>query len=187
MSVCASSPPSLSLRFLHATGLPTLLSTPLDVKLLILTRFIRLFAFGSSTLILASYLSALGITDSWIGFFMTATAIGDSALGFIFTFIADAAGRRAILMVGAAGMVAAGLVFATLEGYWVLLGAAVMGVISARCVFVFFLEPIVGGFDELRSEVLAGVKWDPFARSRNRRWRILLVRMRGWMFMLGMD
>lgn len=48
-------------------GLTTLSQSSKDVYLLLLTRFIRMFAYGSSTLILALYFEALGISDTQIG------------------------------------------------------------------------------------------------------------------------
>ena len=89
-----------------------------------------MFAYGSSTLILALYFSALGHSDAKIGLFMTLTLIGDVLISLALTFVADALGRRRILILGAGLMVLSGLVFATTSNYWILLFAAVVGVIS---------------------------------------------------------
>ncbi|MCQ6513169.1 hypothetical protein NPN18_25725, partial [Vibrio parahaemolyticus] len=56
---------------LSELGLVSLYNCKRDVKLLCLQRFVRLFAYGSSTLILVSYLEALGISKTRIGLFMT--------------------------------------------------------------------------------------------------------------------
>ncbi|PYI01083.1 MFS transporter [Aspergillus sclerotiicarbonarius CBS 121057] len=117
-------------KILAELGLSSVWQSPRDVKLLCAQRFVRLFAYGGSTLILASYLSALGIADDRIGLFMTLTLVGDVAISFLLTLFADAMGRRAVLALGSALMVGSGILFATVGNYWVLLAAAVFGVIS---------------------------------------------------------
>ncbi|PWY85095.1 MFS transporter [Aspergillus heteromorphus CBS 117.55] len=117
-------------KILTELGLRSVWQSPRDVKLLCAQRFVRLFAYGGSTLILASYLSALDIADERIGLFMTLTLIGDVAISFLLTLFADAMGRRAVLALGSALMVGSGLVFGTVGNYWILLAAAVFGVIS---------------------------------------------------------
>ncbi|OOF94470.1 hypothetical protein ASPCADRAFT_208154 [Aspergillus carbonarius ITEM 5010] len=131
----SASPPDsrgtrLHQKILAELGLSSVWQSPRDVKLLCAQRFIRLFAYGGSTLILASYLSALGIADDRIGLFMTLTLVGDVAISFLLTLFADAMGRRAVLALGSALMVGSGMLFATVGNYWVLLAAAVFGVIS---------------------------------------------------------
>ncbi|KAL4959201.1 putative MFS transporter [Aspergillus stella-maris] len=122
--------PSLLARTLEEIGLTSLWTSPLDAKLLIAQRFVRLFAYGGSTLILASYLSTLGISDARIGLFMTLTLVGDVAISFLLTLFADGLGRRAVLALGSVLMIGSGIVFAMTGNYWVLLAAAVFGVIS---------------------------------------------------------
>ena len=119
-------------KALEEVGLVSLWRSPLDTKLLCLQRFVRLFGYGSSTLILVSYLSALEISKSRIGLFMTLTLIGDTLLSFLLTIFADALGRRAILLLGAVLMAVSGVVFALVGNYWILLIAAIVGVISPR-------------------------------------------------------
>lgn len=119
-------------RILAELGLTSVWQSPRDVKLLCAQRFVRLFAYGGSTLILAAYLSALDISDERIGLFMTLTLVGDVAISFLLTLFADAMGRRAVLALGSALMVGSGILFASVGNYWVLLAAAVFGVISPR-------------------------------------------------------
>jgi MFS family permease len=124
---------SRSLRaLLKELGLITLFHASADTKILILQRFVRLFAYGGSTLILAAYLSDLGISDTRIGLFMTLTLVGDVLISFCLTLIADQLGRRWILVLGAALMSVAGIVFGLSGNYWVLLAGAIVGVISPR-------------------------------------------------------
>lgn len=111
-------------------GLSTLLHASRDVHILLLTRGIRMFAYGSSTLVLALYFAALGLSDTRIGLFMTLTLIGDVGLSLLLTLVADSLGRRKILIAGGVLMAMSGVVFAIATNYWLLLLVAVVGVIS---------------------------------------------------------
>lgn len=111
-------------------GIETLLSAPKDVYLILLTRTLRMFAYGSSTLILALYLSSLHNSDTLIGIFMTLTLLGDVLISLLLTFVADSLGRRKILLLGSVTMALSGVVFATTSSFPILLFAAVVGVIS---------------------------------------------------------
>lgn len=142
----ASAPPSLPARLAAELGVPALLSSPLDTKLLLLQRFLRLFAYGGSTLVLVLYLRALGISSSQIGLFMSLTLLGDVLISFLLTLFADGLGRRVVLAVGAGAMVGSGVVFACSGNYWVLLGAAVVGVISPRSVQDGWRDDWDGGY-----------------------------------------
>lgn len=122
--------PPLYSRVLAEVGLVTLFHSPRDVKLLCLQRFVRLFAYGVTTLILVAYLQALGHSRTRVGLFMTLTLAGDVVISFLLTLFADRLGRRSILSLGALLMAGSGAVFALCSGYWVLLLAAVLGVIS---------------------------------------------------------
>ena len=115
-----------------STGLTTFLSCPRDVKLLCLQRFVRLFAFGSSTLILVLFLSLLGNSKKLVGLFLTLTLVGDVVLSLLTTAVADAVGRRRLLVVGSVLMTMSGLVFATSSSFMLLLLASILGIISPR-------------------------------------------------------
>ena len=115
-------------------GVYSILGSTRDTKLLCLQRFIRLFAYGASTLILVLYLSSLGISEARIGLFMTLTLLGDVVISFGLTLFADGLGRRRILVLGAALMSASGVVFTFSGNYWVLVAASIFGVISPRWV-----------------------------------------------------
>jgi predicted MFS family arabinose efflux permease len=119
-------------KVLEELGLVSLYTSTIDTKLLCIQRFVRLFAYGSSTLILVAYLNAVGISETKIGLFMTLTLAGDVCISFLLTLFADALGRKAILALGAGLMTVAGAVFALFGNYWVLLLAAIVGVISPR-------------------------------------------------------
>lgn len=61
---------------------------------------------------------------------MTLTLLGDVLLGTYLTLIADRVGRRKVLLAGSFLMVLSGVVFAVCEEFWILLLAAIFGVIS---------------------------------------------------------
>ena len=113
-------------------GIFSIAQSSRDTKLLCLQRFIRLLAYGGSTLILALFLSSVGTSDARIGLFMTLTLLGDVVISFLLTLVADGLGRRRILMLGAALMSTSGIVFVLSGNYWVLVAASIFGVISPR-------------------------------------------------------
>jgi MFS family permease len=119
-------------RVLEELGLVSLYESPINVKLLCLQRFVRLAAYGATTLILVAYLEELGFSKTRIGLFMTLTLAGDVAISLLLTLFADGVGRKAILCVGALLMIGSGVVFALVGNYWGLLAAAIFGVISPR-------------------------------------------------------
>jgi MFS family permease len=127
-----------ALWLFRESGIKTVLTTSYDARILLTSRFIRMFAYGSSTLILALYFQALGHSDAKLGLFITLTLLGDVLVSLLLTAVADSIGRRQILLLGALLMTASGVVFATSSNYWVLLVAAVVGVISPRCVSLCF-------------------------------------------------
>jgi MFS family permease len=101
-----------------------------DVYIIIVARYVRLFAYGAVALILALYFQELGFSDEQIGLFMTLTLLGDVFISLLLTLVADYVGRRTILLFGAGAMAASGAVFATTSNYVALLLAAILGVIS---------------------------------------------------------
>jgi MFS family permease len=121
-------------HILHELGLHSLHHSPWDTKILILQRFIRFFAFGGSTIVLALYLHAISISDTHIGLFMSLTLVGD-VISFALTLLADGVGRKLILGAGALLMTMSGVVFAFTGNFWCLLAASVFGVISPKYVF----------------------------------------------------
>jgi MFS family permease len=111
-------------------GLRTMKSAGKDVYIIILARYLRLFAYGAAALILALYFEELGFSDAQIGLFMTLTLLGDVIISLLLTLMADSLGRRRTLFLGAAAMAISGAVFALTSNYVALLIAAVIGVIS---------------------------------------------------------
>ena len=101
-----------------------------DGWLLFLTRFLRLFAYGSLSVILVFYLVSLGLDESQTGLLLSLTLAGDVIVSLFLTTHADRFGRRRMLIVGAALMAGAGVAFACTHNYFFLLLAGTIGVIS---------------------------------------------------------
>ena len=101
-----------------------------DGWLLFLTRFTRLFAYGSLSMILVFYLTGLGLSASQTGMLLTLTLVGDTVVSLYLTTRADRIGRRRMLIIGAILMAAAGLSFAFTTKFLWLVIAGTIGVIS---------------------------------------------------------
>jgi MFS family permease len=101
-----------------------------DGWLLFVTRFARLFAYGSLSVILVFYLIGLGLTEGQAGLVLTLTLIGDVVVSLYLTTRADRIGRRRMLIVGSILMAAAGLAFACTSNLILLVIAGTIGVIS---------------------------------------------------------
>jgi len=101
-----------------------------DGRLLFATRFVRLFAYGALSVVLVLYLVGLGLSEADTGVLLTATLLGDTLVSLYLTTQADRIGRRRMLIVGTALMVAAGLAFAFTREMWLLVLAGTIGVIS---------------------------------------------------------
>ena len=90
----------------------------------------RLFAYGSLSVVLVFYLIALGLSESQTGMLLTLTLVGDVVVSLFLTTRADRIGRRRMLIVGAILMAAAGLAFACTKNLLLLIIAGTLGVIS---------------------------------------------------------
>ena len=101
-----------------------------DSSILFITRMVRLFAYGSLSVILLIYLAQIGLSDTQIGLLLTLTLLGDTIISLWLTTRADCVGRRRMLLAGAGLMVFGGTLFALTTSYAVLLIAAIIGVIS---------------------------------------------------------
>ena len=117
----------MSAATLFPAALRTLTS---DAWLLFLTRFTRLFAYGSVSVILVFYLVSLGLSESRSGLVLTLTLAGDIVVSLYLTTRADQFGRRRMLQVGAILMALAGLAFALTSNLIYLIIAGTIGVIS---------------------------------------------------------
>src|SRR5258708_26307231 len=91
-----------------------------DGRLLFLTRFTRLFAYGALSVVLVLYLTSVGLSESQTGLLLTLTLAGDTVVSLLLTTRADRFGRRRMLIIGAILMAGAGLTFAVTKNFWVL-------------------------------------------------------------------
>jgi MFS family permease len=89
-----------------------------------------MFSYGFLSVVLVLYLAGLGFSEGRIGLLLTLTLVGDTLISLWITLQADRLGRRRMLILGALLMVLAGLPFALSHGFWVLVLAATLGVIS---------------------------------------------------------
>jgi MFS family permease len=101
-----------------------------DVHVLFATRILRLFGYGFLSVILVLYLAAAGLSATEIGLLLTLTLVGDTIISLWITTSADRVGRKRMLVVGAALMILAGVLFALTRSFVPLLVAATVGVIS---------------------------------------------------------
>jgi len=101
-----------------------------DGWLLFVTRFTRLFAYGSLSVILVFYLVGLGLSSAQAGLVLTLTLVGDVVVSLYLTTRADRIGRRRMLITGSILMAAAGLAFACTSNVIFLIIAGTIGVIS---------------------------------------------------------
>src|ERR1700687_5627184 len=101
-----------------------------DAYLLFVTRFVRLFAYGSLSVVLVFYLIGFGLRESQTGILLTLALLGDTVISLYLTTRADRMGRRRMLIVGAILMAAAGLAFACTSNLVFLIIAGTIGVIS---------------------------------------------------------
>ena len=65
-----------------------------------------------------------------VGMFLTITLLGSACISYILTIKADKIGRRRVIMIGSCMMVLAGTTFAVSSNYYVLLCAAIVGIIT---------------------------------------------------------
>lgn len=111
-------------------GLTPVLKSPWDVHTLIMMRFFRLMAFGQISVILAQFFNAHGFSEDKTGLFMSLTLAGDVGLSLFLTTYGDRLGRKNVLLIGAGLMTLSGLIFFHESNYYLLLLAAICGVIS---------------------------------------------------------
>lgn len=102
----------------------------LDIPLLFATRIIRLFCYGFLSVVLVLYLSEAGLTEQQAGLLFSLTLAGDAGISLWLTTHADGFGRKRTLLIGALLMLGAGLVFLFTNDLFILMIAAIIGVIS---------------------------------------------------------
>src|SRR6266566_7958003 len=114
---------SPSSHWLPATATP-------DAAVLLASRGVRAFADGYVSVLLPVYLLGLGFDGLQIGAVATATLIGSAALTLLVGFIAHRFRARPLLSSAALLMVATGVGFVLVHGFWPLLIVAFVGTVN---------------------------------------------------------
>jgi MFS family permease len=164
-------PRTILSRIADFLGITSLNSIGRDAYIIIALRSLRMFTAGIPSLILALFFASLKFPDSRIGVFMTLTLLGDVMLSLLLTLIADKLGRRRILFMGSVMMAGSGVVFALSESFWILLIAAVFGIISVT-------GGDCGPFRAVEESILSGLT-DEKTRSDVLSWYVTATTMAG--------
>jgi MFS family permease len=107
-----------------------------DSRVLFATRAIRLFAYGFLSVQLVLFLDLIRLSPFKSGMLLTLTLLGDAVVSVLLTTHADRMGRRRTLLIGAALMLGAGVVFAVVAPYT---NPDVHGWLVANAAFVLLL------------------------------------------------
>jgi MFS family permease len=105
-------------------------SATADARRLLATRALRGFADGAVSVLLADYLSAIGMSPLQIGAIVTGTLLGSAALTLAVGLLGHRLGRRRLLLGAAALMFVTGLGFLGVTAFWPLLVVAVAGTLN---------------------------------------------------------
>ena len=101
-----------------------------EVARVVTARALRGFADGFVSVLLATYLTAIGLSPFQIGAGITGTLIGSAALTLGVGLSAHRLPLRSLLLVASGLMLATGLGFAAVTGFWLLLVVAVLGTLN---------------------------------------------------------
>ena len=101
-------------------------ATP-DASLLLQTRAIRALGDGLVSVVLAAYLTSIGLTETEIGMVIAATMLGSAALTLAVGLRASSYPRRRLLRLMSVLMIATGIGFAAFTSFWPL---AIVGLIG---------------------------------------------------------
>ncbi|CAI5759946.1 unnamed protein product [Candida verbasci] len=108
----------------------SLIQSSSDIRILWCSVIFRMASYGLTNQVLTLYLKSININEFKIGIFMTCTLIGDTLISYYLTWNADRIGRKAVMGIGAIMMIISGIIFAICENFYILLIAAILGVIS---------------------------------------------------------
>ena len=121
-----------------------------DRPLLYASRGLRMFAYGSLSVILALYLAGRGLSTFQIGLLFSVALAGGAETTVVVTARADRWGRRRTLATSGLLLAAAGLALVSTGNFPLLLLAAVLGSLSPG-------GTEVGPFQSLEQAALAAV------------------------------
>jgi MFS family permease len=105
-------------------------SASADAKLLLITRGLRGFADGAVSVVLPSYLVAIGFDAFAIGAIVFGTLFGSAALTLAVGFAGSRLPPRRILIVASGLMFLTGIAFFSVSGFWPLFVIAVVGTMN---------------------------------------------------------
>jgi MFS family permease len=117
-------------------------SATLDGKLILATRALRGLADGAVSVILPSYLTAIGFSPLKVGAIVFGTLLGSAALTLWVGLATDRLGRRRVLLAASALMLLTGIGFATLTSFWPLFAIAVIGTLNPSAGDVSLFLPV---------------------------------------------
>jgi len=117
-------------------------STTADGKRLLATRALRGLADGAVSVLLPSYLTAIGFSALRVGAIIFGTLIGSAALTLWIGLLAHRLGRRRVMLAACALMFATGLGFATVTAFWPLFVVAVIGTLNPSAGDVSLFLPV---------------------------------------------
>lgn len=127
---------------LRTTELLALRGLRPDGQVLLLTRVVRMFAYGFLAVILALYFTELGWENSQVGALLTITLAGNAFITLAITTRADRIGRKKMLLFSAALMLAAGITLLLTDNFIMLAIAGILGTISPTGLEVGAFAPI---------------------------------------------
>jgi MFS family permease len=117
-------------------------STTADGKRLLATRALRGLADGAVSVLLPSYLTAIGFSSLRVGAIVFGTLIGSAALTLWIGLAAHRIGRRRVMLASCALMFATGIGFATVSAFWPLFVIAVVGTLNPSAGDVSLFLPV---------------------------------------------
>jgi MFS family permease len=116
-------------------------ATP-DARRLLTTRALRGLADGAVSVLLPSYLTAIGFSPIRVGAIVFGTLLGSAALTLWVGLATDRLGRRRVLLAACALMLLTGIGFATATGFWPLFAVAVVGTLNPSAGDVSLFLPV---------------------------------------------
>src|ERR1700677_4944171 len=117
-------------------------STTADGKRLLATRALRGLADGAVSVLLPSYLTAIGFSSLRVGAIVFGTLIGSAVLTLWIGLVAHRLGRRRVMLASCALMFATGIRFASVSPFCRLFVIAVVGTLNPSTGDVTLFLPV---------------------------------------------
>jgi MFS family permease len=113
-----------------------------DSKRIVTTRALRGFADGAVSILLPSYLTAIGFSAGQIGVMVFGTLLGSALLTLWVGFASSRIGRRCLLLLACGLMLATGLGFARFTAFWPIFAVSILGTFNPSAGDVSLFLPI---------------------------------------------